>query len=548
MKKTTFCGKTLIPVSLLLLFLLTIFSSGMEATGDKIPMDVKSRMLETGDIPVIVILKDKTPFMLSMGNTAASLKNRALDSQQNIVSMIKTEKSNGREIKIKRFWLVNAIALPASPDLIERLAKRDDVERIELDSQLYIIEDTSPIPLGQIDNATSEIKRINATKVWELGINGTGINISVIDTGINASHPDIEGRVIKWVDFVNGNNTIPYDDHGHGTHVAGTAGGNGKSGITTGVAPNVNLFAVKVMDKTGSGNDSDVIRGIEWSVENNANVISMSLGDPASLWKDSNCDLNYPTMAGVINNVIALNITVVVAAGNSGNSGVLFPGCISNMITVGAVDSSDLITYFSSTGYSMRDHGIVAPGLRITSLSSTSGYRLSSGTSMATPHVAGTVALFLDAANRQGTSLTPAQIKSIFNTTSIDLGISGNDNIYGAGRINVFRAVNAVNTTTPEVKSISLDRLDIQFGSIGIGHTSAPQNVTVINIGNVAVNVSATPGNLTKGIDIITASNVGVTGFGSLAYPGIITGSFTLTIPAGTPLGLYNGTIEITAN
>lgn len=211
----------------------------------------------------------------------------------------------------------------------------------------FILEGFSAqVSQGQIDNATYEIRRINATKVWELGIDGTGINVSVIDTGINASHPDIAGRVIKWVDFVNGNNASAYDDNGHGTHVAGTVGGNGSRGTTTGVAPNVSLFGVKVLNSAGSGSFSNVTFGIQWSVENNADIISMSLG--GGNFSNSNCDSYDSSMKNAITNAVALNVTVIAAAGNDGSSGVSSPACISRTIAVGVVDSSDAIASFSA--------------------------------------------------------------------------------------------------------------------------------------------------------------------------------------------------------
>jgi len=237
-------------------------------------------MLKGEKVPIIVILKDQLSFQaISNENTVYLLKSHAANSQQSMASLIHEEKIKGNADKIKQLWVVNAIALNAAPEFIERLAKRDDTASVELDSKFVTKEDYSvQISGSSIDNATSELKRINATKAWELGITGSGINISVIDTGINASHPDIAGRVIRWVDFVNGNNASSYDDHGHGTHVAGTVGGNGISGVTTGVAPNVSLFGVKAFNSTGRASYSNVILGIEWSVENHADVISMSIG------------------------------------------------------------------------------------------------------------------------------------------------------------------------------------------------------------------------------------------------------------------------------
>ncbi|MDO9098639.1 MAG: S8 family serine peptidase, partial [Candidatus Methanoperedens sp.] len=360
-------SKTYPSAFLLLLFLSAVFLPGTGAAGDKIPLDFKSRMLEGESVPVIIVLKDQPSLhALSKENAVTSMKSLASESQKSLASVLKDEKSRGKADKIKQFWIVNAIATEASPELIERLAKREDVERIELDSELRILEVSTQVSQGQIDSATSEIKRINATKVWELGIDGTGINVSVIDTGINASHPDIAGRVIKWVDFVNSNNASAYDDNGHGTHVAGTVGGNGSRGTTTGVAPNVSLFGVKVLNSAGSGTFSNVTAGIQWSVENNANVISMSLGGGNFI--NSNCDSSYTSLANAINNAVALNVTVIAAAGNDGSSGVSSPGCISKTIAVGAVGSSDAIASFSSTGFSMSDHGVIAPGVNITSL------------------------------------------------------------------------------------------------------------------------------------------------------------------------------------
>jgi len=216
-----------------------------EASSDKTSINVKSQMLKGEKVRIIVILKDQPSFNVPSGNVVPLLKRHATNSQHNIAVLLNEENKRDKADKIKQFWILNAIAVNASPELIEQLSARDDVDSIELDSQVHMIEDYSvQVSQGQIVNATTEIKRINAAKAWEIGIDGTGINVSVIDTGIFANHSDISGRVIKWVDYVN-SQSLPYDDHGHGTHVAGTVGGNGAGGLMSGVAPNVSLFGLK---------------------------------------------------------------------------------------------------------------------------------------------------------------------------------------------------------------------------------------------------------------------------------------------------------------
>ena len=429
-------------IFLLALIVFGTFPINSEAAKDKTSIEVKSRMLEGGKVPVIIILKNQSSFSnISNENNIISLKNHVSASQKSLLGLLEDEKLKGNADRIKPFWIVNAIALNASPQLIEKLAKNDDVEYLELDSRYNIKEEYRiEVSSGQIANATYGLKQINATKVWEFGIDGSGINVSVIDTGINSSHPDIAGRVINWVDFVGGK-SLPYDDNGHGTHVAGTVGGNGIGGITTGVAPNVSLFGVKVLDGYGIGSESNIIDGIQWSIENKARIISMSLGSDQT-WTTPTCDIDNYAMSMAVNNAVSAGIVVVAAAGNDA-SGVSSPGCIENVTVAGAVDSNNAIAYFSGRGAAMADHGVVAPGVGVTSLNYlTNGYIQHSGTSMATPHVAGTFALLLEAAQKKGVIISPDQAKNILRNTSVDLGVTGRDNIYGAGLIDSLESVN----------------------------------------------------------------------------------------------------------
>jgi len=425
---------------ILIAVVISVLIINTEAASDKKSPEVKSRMLKGEKISIIVIMKDQPSVNVPSAQIAVPLlKKHAINSQHNISVLLNEEKKRDKADKTKKFWIVNAIAVNASPDLIEQLSTRDDVESIEIDSPVHMLEDYSiQVSQGQIDNATSEIKRINATKAWEFGLDGTGINVSILDTGIYGNHLDVAGQLILWKDFVGGL-PLPYDDQGHGTHVAGTVGGNGAGGTTTGVAPNVSLFGGKVLDSTGSGYTSDIISGIEWSVENKADIISLSLGGGRSTG-----------MKTAINNAISAGVTVIAAAGNSGPGAgtIIFPGGEKNVIAVGAVNSLDNIASFSSRGPITVDGEILtkpdvsAPGVCINSLSNSGGYAYCwQGTSMATPHVSGTAALLLQAARKNGILLSPEQVKGIIENTSVDLGTTGKDNVFGAGRIDVFEAV-----------------------------------------------------------------------------------------------------------
>lgn len=435
-----------VKVSIVLILLLIAFCSFAGAVNNKISPQVESLMLTHDKVPVIIVLKDK-PAVTSVSKELAinSMKNHASSSQRQLADLLKDEKVKGKADKIKQFWIINAIAVNASPGLIKALSIRDDVESIEPDSEIHILEDISTqVTQGQIDRATNAIKQINATNAWEIGIDGTGINVSVLDTGIYAGHPDIAGRIIKGYDFANNDND-PADDDGHGTHVAGTVGGNGAGGTTTGVAPNVSLLIAKVCGSGGWCLNSDIVDAIQWSVENGADIISMSLGDTVR---------SVPIHLA-INNAISLEVVVIAAAGNDGpGSGTInYPGGEKNVIGVGAVDGSDTIAYFSSRGPITVDGEVLikpdisAPGVGITSLyyiappGYVSGW---SGTSMATPHISGAAALLLQASRQLGITLSPEQIKSILENTSADRGLAGKDNNYGAGRIDVFAAIESL--------------------------------------------------------------------------------------------------------
>jgi serine protease AprX len=263
-------------------------------------------------------------------------------------------------------------------------------------------------------------RAVHLQDVWKAGYKGKGIGIAVIDTGI-APHPDFGNRIVAFQDVLNGR-TDPYDDRGHGTHVASVAAGDGTRsyGKYTGAAPEASLIGIKVMNSEGKGELSDIIKGIQWAVENretyNIRVINMSLG----------ASLQGPVSEDPLSQATAeatkAGILVVAAAGNKGP----YPGTIDtpaaspNVVAVGAtVDyrtpdlGDDKVAWFSGSGPTSYDRftkpDVIAPGTNIACADANGRYAYDTGTSIASPLVAGMAALMFQAQP----TLTPSQVKNM---------------------------------------------------------------------------------------------------------------------------------------
>ena len=273
------------------------------------------------------------------------------------------------------------------------------VAQLALDSRVDFIEADQTVSIGVTqNNATWGLDRIdqedlplNSTYIYDQ--NGSGVTAYVIDTGVRQTHTQFGGRASGGFTSINdGNGTS--DCNGHGTHVAGTVGS-----ATYGVAKNVNIVAVRVLGCNGSGSNSGVIAGIDWVTANHAStsVANMSLGGGISSATDS-----------AVNSAVAAGVTMVVAAGNDNANACNFsPARAVNAITVGSTTSSDSRSSFSNFGTCL---DIFAPGSSITSTWSTSNTATNtiSGTSMASPHVAGVAALYLD----DNPNASPAQVQT----------------------------------------------------------------------------------------------------------------------------------------
>lgn len=252
-----------------------------------------------------------------------------------------------------------------------------------------------PTPMPGIRNPGADgnpeipwgVAKVNAPKAWKL-TKGRGAKVAVVDTGIDATHPDLAGRVAGGFNAVNSSATA-HDDHGHGTHVSGTIAAVLNSTGVAGVAPEATLYAVKVLDANGSGWISDIIAGIEWAANQKVNVINMSLGGPRG----------NESFHDSIKKAVEAGVAVVCAAGNSGeprkgsDSSVGYPAAYPEAIAVAASfgkDGTEGLAYFSSRGPEV---DFIGPGQDVYSTVPGGGYATYSGTSMASPHLAGLAAL-----------------------------------------------------------------------------------------------------------------------------------------------------------
>ena len=420
----------------------------------------------------------------------STLKHQAEESQYELINLLNELESSGLAKDIKPLWIVNSISCYVNETVIPELERRTDIQTAYRCEPLPLLDDTQTIPVdcGGSREIAENLLQVNADQVWSLGYTGEGVLIGIIDTGVSLTHADLQGRF--WdggtefpnhgYDFYNHDND-PTDQHGHGTHVAGTICGTGVSGTQTGVAPDAQIMVLKVFGTDQQTDEPILVEAMQFAVEHGADLLNMSLG-----WPNPSVSTKL-LFRQACDNTLAAGVVAAVCAGNVRHMQSILPiphniyspgdcpppylhedqmvnaGGVSCVISVGAVDFNDQITYFSSVGpsawsdvaqyndypyhpESATEIGLIrpdvcAPGLNIKSLdfNNDNGYCLMDGTSMAAPCVAGTIALMLS----KNPELTPAQIDEILEHTAVHFSEHKN-NDYGSGRIDALAAVNAV--------------------------------------------------------------------------------------------------------
>jgi subtilisin family serine protease len=349
---------------------------------------------------------------------------------------------------VRTHWLVNAISVRAIPLEVRLIAADPAVATVDLDPAVDVVA-TRPggARLLQAGSRSWGLDAVRAPEAWrELGTTGGSVRIGSIDTGADGRHPALAGKIADWRDVIGGR-AAPYDDHGHGTHTAGTL-----AGADVGVAPGAKLLVAKAIPGSGTGSGSDIVEAAEWMADPDGNpatsdfpeVISNSWGEAA--------DANDTWFRPYLRRWRSLGIVAAFAAGNTGPGAgtVGSPSGYPEALAVGALDRDRRVAPFSSRGpvqWQNRDGlgpatgpvpkpDLAGPGVGIVSSVPGGGYAEFSGTSMASPHVAGAAAL-VRAVNP---ALTADEVEGILRSTAVDVGPAGRDGEAGHGLVDALAA------------------------------------------------------------------------------------------------------------
>jgi subtilisin family serine protease len=435
------------------------------------------------DLDAINLQMDKAGATLQERHetTVVSLQNKAYESQTELVEHLSELKSQRFVKDFKCFWIGNIIRVDTYQSIADQIALRDDVLWVYPNYEIELIE---PVAIEESDGGSRDevepgVEAVRAPEVWEeLNITGEGVLVATIDTGVDGDHPALADRWAgvadpryeghpewAWFDPYLGQNDFPYDYGGHGTHTMGSVCG-GDPGDQIGVAPGALWMSAGAIDRGGGiqGTVEDAIESFEWMIDPD--------GDPETNWDVPDvcsnswrisplyhgvppCDETFWTFLDACE---AAGTVIIFSAGNEGYGGLGTPPDRATddyrCFAVAAVDANDPewpIAGFSSRGpTTCTPNGseaikpdIAAPGVNVRSSYPGGGYTSLSGTSMASPHVNGVVALMRQASPNIGVQ----EIKQIIFDTAYDLGDEGEDNDYGWGMIDAYEAV--LNTNLP---------------------------------------------------------------------------------------------------
>jgi len=432
------------------------------------------------------------------------------------------------------YTIVPAVAASVPEAAIKGLLNNPNVTAVELDGLVYAVD-------AELENAWG-VKRIGSGTVHDGGNKGTGVKIGIIDSGVDRGHQDLNEVYAGGYDFVQ-NDADPDDVYGHGTHVAGTACAEDNGLGVVGVAPGCALYSLRVLNDSGSGSWSATVAAMDWAVLNGLQVVNLSLGssqDPGS------------TVKAAFDNAEADGLVIVAAGGNSGTpsgkgNNVIYPAKYASVIAVAATDKNDTRPSWSSTGEEIE---LAAPGVSVLSswndgdsphnpqpfILDGDWYKEGSGTSMASPHVAGAAALVIVAGvtDSNGNGRINDEVRAVLDSTADDIGAAGKDTHYGYGLVNVAAAIASLVPPSPAVNvNVNTDKTSYESR---VDTTAVLTVVVTDESGGAISSLGSSDFNTTVNVTTVTIS------FAETATPGTYTGNLDISSLAD---GDY--TVEVTA-
>jgi subtilisin family serine protease len=448
--------------------------------GQRSPIDpALAQILNSQDanqpISVIITLNNPVDLQSIPGTTRAerlkhvimNLQRRATSSQARLLKLLLQRSAEGSVQSFKPLWIINGIALTAKASVINEIATYAEVAQIAIDEAIPAPPATTLPPSQPANRSTigpevdplpqPNISLIHAPDLWNMGFRGQGIVIASMDTGVEATHPDLSaqyrGGSNSWYDAY-GQYATPYDSSGHGTQTMGIMVGGTNDGTAIGVAPNATWIAAKIFRDNGTGTTSNIHSAFQWLLNPDGNINTDDAPNIVNNSWESGTPGCTTTFAADLAALVAAGITPVFSAGNFGPSAPSDHGPANNpnAFSVGATNNSDVIASISSRGPNScagatpaTYPAVVAPGVSVYTSDKFGLYTTASGTSFSAPHVSGALALLLSAFP----SLTVAQQEAALITSVIDLGATGADNTYGSGRIDVLAAYNELVNNPP---------------------------------------------------------------------------------------------------
>jgi subtilisin family serine protease len=506
------------------------FSPGLErmvaGMAGSEPLTVLLALERQADIPAIEQYLQQTKASLAERHelVVGALQRTAEESQADLIAELESLRADGKVEGFTPYWLVNGIVVRAPLAVLRDLATRPDVEQVEANLQVELIEPIQPEQQKPFEDglrearvATPGVQAVRAPDVWNLlGIDGSGVIVGILDTGVQATHPALSSRYRgnngaphshSWFDAAGFGDSTPIDRHYHGTHVMGTVCG-GAPGEEIGVAPGAQWIASNVINmSTGTAFDNAVIASLQFMADPDGNpgtiddvpaVVQNSWGVNENFSGYFDCDSRW---WAAIDNCEAAGVVLTWSAGNEGPGGTSLRSPADraaspyNAFSVGSTlnYSPYNISSFSSRGPSgcggahATKPEVVAPGSDIWSADPGGGYRFLSGTSMAGPHVAGVVAL-MRAANP---NVDVNTIKQVLMDTAIDLGTVGEDNTYGWGFVDAYEAVQAVMTGYGTLTGTVTDSGASPLGGVSVSVVGGIQSTTTAANGSYTLMLPA---------------------------------------------------------